>query len=115
MMKRIHYSCLFILVLLLVACSTPANKARVMETPSQASLKYTQRAYEINGQRYQPILTAEGFAEQGIASWYGKDFHGRKTSNGEIYDMHAMTAAHKTLLNSGAGQRSRPIRQEPNS
>ena len=38
-----------------------------------------------------------GFTQEGIASWYGKDFHGKKTSNGEIYDMHAMTAAHKTL------------------
>lgn len=97
MMKHIHNWCLFFLVLLLVACGTPANKVKVMETPSQSSLKYTQRAYEINGQRYQPILTAEEFTEQGIASWYGKDFHGRKTSNGEIYDMYAMTAAHKTL------------------
>ena len=35
--------------------------------------------------------------EQGLASWYGKDFHGRRTANGEIYDMYAMTAAHKTL------------------
>jgi rare lipoprotein A len=40
---------------------------------------------------------SKGFRQQGIASWYGKDFHGKKTSNGEIYNMHAMTAAHKTL------------------
>jgi len=38
-----------------------------------------------------------GFTQEGVASWYGKDFHGKKTSNGEIYDMHAVTAAHKTL------------------
>jgi rare lipoprotein A len=40
---------------------------------------------------------ADGFQERGIASWYGKDFHGRKTSSGEVYNMYAMTAAHKTL------------------
>ena len=40
---------------------------------------------------------SKGFHQRGIASWYGKDFHGKKTSNGEIYDMYAMTAAHKTL------------------
>jgi rare lipoprotein A len=37
------------------------------------------------------------YRETGIASWYGEDFHGRKTANGEVYDMHAMTAAHRTL------------------
>jgi rare lipoprotein A len=40
---------------------------------------------------------ADGYRERGIASWYGKDFHGRKTSSGEVYNMYAMTAAHKTL------------------
>jgi rare lipoprotein A len=38
-----------------------------------------------------------GYAEKGIASWYGKKYHGRRTANGERYDMHAMTAAHKRL------------------
>lgn len=92
-----QYSCLIILLLLLAACGTPTSHVPVVDTPPKAGLEYTQRAYEIYGQRYQPIPSADGFAEQGIASWYGKDFHGRKTSNGEIYDMHAMTAAHKTL------------------
>jgi rare lipoprotein A len=40
---------------------------------------------------------SKGFRQRGIASWYGRDFHGKKTSNGEIYDMYALTAAHKTL------------------
>ena len=92
-----QYNWLHILLLLLAACSTQTSRVPVVDTPSQAGLEYTQRAYEIFGQRYQPIPSADGFAEQGIASWYGKDFHGRKTSNGEIYDMYAMTAAHKTL------------------
>ena len=49
------------------------------------------------GKWYQPLPDSKGFRQRGIASWYGKDFHGKKTSNGEIYDMYAMTAAHKTL------------------
>lgn len=49
------------------------------------------------GTRYEPLQHHEGFVQTGIASWYGKDFHGKKTSNGETYNMHAMTAAHKTL------------------
>jgi rare lipoprotein A len=57
----------------------------------------TQSSYVINNKRYYPIPSADGYSEEGIASWYGGKFHGRKTSNGEIYDMHAMTAAHKTL------------------
>lgn len=57
----------------------------------------TQKPYRINGVRYTPIASARGFAQTGKASWYGKKFHGRKTSNGETYNMYAMTAAHKTL------------------
>ena len=57
----------------------------------------TQRPYTIKGKKYVPLATASGYVEKGIASWYGKKFHGRKTSNGETYNMYAMTAAHKTL------------------
>lgn len=57
----------------------------------------TQRPYQINGIWYYPIPSAEGYVEEGLASWYGRDFHGKKTSCGEPYDMYAMTAAHKTL------------------
>ncbi len=53
--------------------------------------------YEVFGVRYQVMNKSTGYREQGIASWYGKKFHGRSTSNGERYDMHRMTAAHKTL------------------
>ena len=55
------------------------------------------KPYKVFGKWYQPLPDSEGFRQRGIASWYGKDFHGKKTSNGEIYDMYAMTAAHKTL------------------
>lgn len=54
-------------------------------------------SYEVMGQRYFPMRAAYGFVERGIASWYGPDFHGKRTSSGERYDMYRMTAAHKTL------------------
>lgn len=57
----------------------------------------TQIPYVINNKRYYPIPSADGYKERGIASWYGGEFHGRRTSNGEIYNMYSMTAAHKTL------------------
>lgn len=57
----------------------------------------TQRPYVINGITYYPIPSAVGYREQGLASWYGEPFHGRRTSNGEVYNMFGPTAAHKTL------------------
>lgn len=54
-------------------------------------------SYKVFGKRYQVMDTASGFREQGIASWYGSKFHGRKTSSGETYNMYNMTAAHKHL------------------
>ncbi len=53
--------------------------------------------YKVLGKRYKVLAASKGYQETGIASWYGTKFHGRKTSNGEIYNMYAMTAAHKTL------------------
>ncbi|MCC5855896.1 MAG: septal ring lytic transglycosylase RlpA family protein [Idiomarina sp.] len=53
--------------------------------------------YTLFGQRYEILETAEGYEEEGIASWYGQKFHGHLTSNGEFFDMFSMTAAHKTL------------------
>src|SRR5262245_14768748 len=53
--------------------------------------------YEVGGHRYVVLPTAVGYVEQGIASWYGPDFHGGRTATGETYDMNAMTGAHPTL------------------
>lgn len=53
--------------------------------------------YEVAGRRYFVLPSACGYRERGVASWYGPGFHAGKTSNGENYDMHGMTAAHKTL------------------
>ena len=54
-------------------------------------------SYTVNGRTYRVSAESTGYAERGVASWYGSKFHGRSTSNGERYDMYAMTAAHKTL------------------
>ena len=75
----------------------PGPDATVPTTPDPADKPPTQRSYEVFGQRYHPIDCADGFQETGIASWYGHPFHGRPTSSGETYDMHAMTAAHRVL------------------
>lgn len=54
-------------------------------------------SYVVLGRRYHVLDSARGYAEEGIASWYGSKFHGRRTSSGEPYNMYAMTAAHRTL------------------
>jgi len=77
----------------LIACGGKKTPA----TTEPGKQKATQRPYTVLGKRYEPLKSHVGFTQEGIASWYGKDFHGKKTSNGEVYDMHAMTAAHKTL------------------
>ena len=54
------------------------------------------RPYQVSGTLYTPVLEDRAFTERGLASWYGRKFHGRKTASGEVYDMYAMTAAHPT-------------------
>jgi len=54
-------------------------------------------SYVVLGKRYYVMKSARGYKARGIASWYGSKFHGKLTASGERYDMHAMTAAHKTL------------------
>jgi len=79
--------------------SPPPNLASIpdavpkRETPN----RYANRPYTVFGASYVPLAAAQGYKERGIASWYGKKFHGQKTSSGELYDMYAMTGAHKTL------------------
>lgn len=53
--------------------------------------------YTVLGKTYTVLPTSKGYHERGIASWYGSKFHGRRTSSGEVYDMHLATAAHKSL------------------
>jgi rare lipoprotein A len=72
----------------------PAKKP----TPSAPTGKGgTYKPYTVLGQTYYPLGSAEGYSETGVASWYGADFHGKKTANGERYDMYQMTAAHRIL------------------
>ncbi len=55
------------------------------------------KPYEVAGQRYEPMTDDGPLTERGLASWYGRKFHGRPTSSGELYNMYAMTAAHATM------------------
>ncbi len=64
---------------------------------SEAIQRATMKPYTIRGKTYRPHPVKVGDTFDGIASWYGPDFHARSTSNGETYNMHAHTAAHKTL------------------
>lgn len=59
--------------------------------------RYANRTYAVLGNTYTPQTTRRGHSEEGLASWYGRRFHGKKTASGEVYDMYAMTAAHPTL------------------
>ncbi len=59
--------------------------------------RYGNSSYEVFGKRYHILPTAEGYVDRGIASWYGRKFHGRLTSSREPYDMFEFTAAHRTL------------------
>jgi len=63
----------------------------------QGKHRKTGNPYTIAGKTYYPLESSAGFDQTGIASWYGRDFHGKLTANGESYDMHALSAAHKTL------------------
>ncbi len=63
---------------------------------SKARHKATMRTYHVHGRTYRPTYVNIGDTMKGISSWYGPNFHGNYTSNGEIYNMHKMTAAHKT-------------------
>ncbi len=64
---------------------------------SKAMYKATMRPYEVSGIRYYPNKVKIGTTYKGIASWYGDNFHGNTTSNGEMFNMFSYTAAHKTL------------------
>ena len=55
------------------------------------------KTYEVFGKRYKTLKTHVGYSEEGIASWYGKKFHGKLTSTREVYNMYELTAAHKSL------------------
>jgi rare lipoprotein A len=77
---------------LLVGCALPP-----IINPSVTKSKLGPNQYEVFGQVYEIMQENEGYLEIGVASWYGKKFHGRLTAIGETYDMFGLTAAHKAL------------------
>lgn len=92
----VHYLYLVVLFLLCVIFLQHGT-AIECSAARQERIPGTQRPYVINNRSYSPLPTSVGYEEIGIASWYGSDFHGRSTSNGETYNMHGITAAHKLL------------------
>ncbi|GAA4892127.1 septal ring lytic transglycosylase RlpA family protein [Ferrimonas pelagia] len=105
-----------ILTLLLVGCTSAPPQGRYQmhqdaapkQAPDLAHLepptpRYEphsrggNRDYQVRGIHYQVLDSAEGYRQEGIASWYGAKFHGHLTSNGEIYDMYSFSAAHRSL------------------
>ncbi|MEO7744321.1 MAG: septal ring lytic transglycosylase RlpA family protein [Usitatibacter sp.] len=77
----------------------PENLARIpdAEPRDEPFHRFANRPYSVFGQTYVPVVNKQPTRERGMASWYGRKFHGQKTASGEPYDMFAMTAAHKTL------------------
>jgi len=89
---------------LAVLAGCASNSAQAPAGAGQSSVINPERSsrgnppfYEVFGERYYVLDSSDGFSEQGVASWYGRDFHGKPTSSGEAYDMYELTAAHKTL------------------
>lgn len=99
-MKRRFIPLLFSIVLL-SGCAAERTHVKTELPPSAKVITLPEgqlpKSYEVNGERYYPLPHADGFLESGLASWYGPQFHGRRTSSGEVFDMHRITAAHKTL------------------
>jgi len=77
--------------------SIPSLPGDAIPRPEPRSRYGNGPVYEVLGKQYRVLPTSVGYAERGVASWYGEKFHGRLTSSREPYDMYAMTAAHKTL------------------
>ena len=79
--------------------SPPANLDSIPDAvPKQEPLhRFANRPYTVLGREYVPATTLRPYRQRGIASWYGRKFHGERTSTGDTYDMYAMTAAHPTL------------------
>lgn len=79
--------------------NAPANLDAVPDAVPKAETlnRATMRPYVVMGRNYTPMTRLEPYRARGIASWYGRRYHGKQTSSGEVYDMYAMTAAHTVL------------------
>lgn len=88
---------LFLLIFLTTGCSQKRDGViKPTKYTSASRHRATMRSYNVNGRRYHPTFVEVGQTMKGISSWYGPNFHGKYTSNGERYNMHGKTAAHKT-------------------
>lgn len=103
-------ACMLLLSIgLLSACAgngpqRPADAGRGVAARNDSTAPHGERSergnppfYDVLGKRYHVLPSSDGYAQRGVASWYGRDFHGLTTSSGEPYNMYAMTAAHTTL------------------
>gem|GEM_PF-165368 len=87
-----------LIIICIVGCGVSKQQIRVSSYKKPAIvLPETIKPYSVNGVLYYPLPNGEGFVQEGIASWYGKKFHGKRSASGEIYNMYDKTAAHKTL------------------
>jgi len=79
--------------------NAPANLAAIPDAVPKAEPlnRFANRPYQALGRDYTPMTQPVPFRQSGVGSWYGRRYHGAKTSSGEVYDMYAMTAAHPTL------------------
>ena len=87
-------------MIVLAGCAPRPKVYRHSSPPAPAVYSVqtsTPKPYKVLGHWYTPLASSAGFVQTGMASWYGGKFHGRKTANGETYNKHAMTAAHKRL------------------
>lgn len=84
-------------ILLLLAVTGCATTPRDTPRDEPRARNGNPPFYEVSGRRYVVLESSAGYVEQGVASWYGPDFHGKRTATGETYDMHGMTGAHPTL------------------
>jgi len=77
----------------------PANLEQIADAQPKAEPlhRYANRPYQVFGKEYVPLAFVQPYRQRGVASWYGKKFHGQRTASGEPYDMYAMSAAHPTL------------------
>ncbi len=75
----------------------PSQVREIIPMIEPRTLAGNKSPYTVNGLTYRVMPSEEGYSERGFASWYGEKFHGHKTSNGEIYDMYQISAAHKTM------------------
>ena len=90
------YTGILITVLVVSAC-VPTRWEQTAWPDGEARSEKDNTYYEVFGKRYVVLQSSYDYKERGVASWYGNKFHGNPTASGEIYDMYAMTAAHKTL------------------